>query len=77
MTHPLLPVTPARLAQGFPCGRFPMLIEVWAMVIAVSEWTTIYGDHCGHGNDNAHATGRLALKNSTDGGKTSHICRCL
>jgi hypothetical protein len=54
--------------EGFPCGRFPMMLEAWGMVLAVAEWTTIYGDHCGKGSDNAHATGRLALKNSTDGG---------
>ena len=54
--------------DGFPCGRFPMMTEAWGKVIAVSEWTSIFGDHCGRGTDNAHATGRIAVKHSADGG---------
>ena len=53
--------------EGFPCTRFPMMLTAWGKIHAVSEFDAITGDHCGQGTDNAHATGRIAVKTSTDG----------
>ena len=52
--------------EGFPCTRFPMMLTAWGKIHAVSEFDAITGDHCGHGSDNAHATGRIAVKTSVD-----------
>jgi hypothetical protein len=52
--------------EGFPCTRFPMMLTAWGKIHAVSEFDAITGDHCDHGSDNAHATGRIAVKTSVD-----------